>query len=296
VSALELELGAEGAALGLHEGISAGRVARTCERWPEKLRLRSTLGELVMGRCKSTNLCAYCARLAAVENSELLALDALYGPAPVIWAVLGTRSTSTQPSDFYEAATQLRRACREAFDGFGVASIVEFTTGYGANAGGERRPHWNWLVKGAGVDDQAQLLELIDRHWCRLVDAELGAQHVGPIAAAGGLMRYLALHFQKSEQAPPEGWRGHRFTHTRGYLWAPTPAAREEARASLRLKRELWRAHELGLFGQDAEEVAQRAVYEASELAWELVRLQPLPTAFGPDGLPTSWATEVMSL
>jgi hypothetical protein len=42
--------------------------------------------------------------------------------------------------------------------------------------------------------------------------------------------------------------------------------------------------------------VAQRAVYEASELAWELVRLQELPTAFGADGLPSAWVTEVMSL
>lgn len=293
---LELPDGAEGAALVLHEESCAERPSGGCDRWPEKLRLRSTLGELVRGRCGAANLCAYCARLAAIENSELLALDALHGPAPAVWCVLTTRSTSTRPADFYDAGRQLRRALRAAFPGFAAASVVEFTTGYGTRSEGQCRPHWNWLLKGVDVADQDQVRALIAAHWCRIVDAEIEAQWVGPIEAHGGLMRYLALHFHKSEQAPPIGWRGHRFRATPGYLWLPTPAAREAARAALRLKRELHRAHELGLFGEDAEAVAQARVYEASELAWELVRLQPLPVAFGADGLPSEWTTEVTTV
>src|SRR4051794_28082344 len=86
-------------ALDLHEGISAPGGVRThsavdgtllweaiaqaplpasgCPRWPEHLRLRSSLGEVVPGRCRATNKCAYCARLAAVETSEMLMLDAM---------------------------------------------------------------------------------------------------------------------------------------------------------------------------------------------------------------------------
>lgn len=293
-SASELD-GAAGAALGLHEGISDAGPAG-CDRWPEDLRLRSTLGQLVKGRCKATNLCAYCARLAAVENTELLSLDAMYGPAPELVAILGTRSTSTSPADFYGARRQVHRALQRRWPCCELAALVEFTTGYGANAGGARRPHWNVLVKGVPVDDLEAAGAIIARVWCGQVDAEPEAQYVGAIREHGGLMRYVAMHFQKESQAPPEGWRGHRFLKSRGYLWAPTPAAREEARQALRLKRELWKAHELGLFGQDAEDVAQRAVYEASEMSWELVRLQPLPTAFGADGLPVAWATEVVAV
>ena len=107
-------------------------------------------------------------------------------------------------------------------------------------------------------------------------------------------MRYLALHFQKSDQGPPLGWRGHRFRTTRGYLDRPMAQAREEARASLRWRRELWRATNAGLSGEAAEEAAHRAVYEAGELAWELVRRVRVPLEFGEDGLPCVWAEDVV--
>src|SRR5690242_6423123 len=79
------------ARLDLHEE-SSTEAAHGCARWPAKLRLLSSRGELVRGRCGATRLCDYCAKLAAVEVSEMLALDAMEGNAPTVWCVLTTRN------------------------------------------------------------------------------------------------------------------------------------------------------------------------------------------------------------
>jgi hypothetical protein len=105
-------------------------------------------------------------------------------------------------------------------------------------------------------------------------------------------MRYIALHFQKESQAPPADWRGQRFTKSAGYLWTDTAAAREEARAALRLKREIYALEEQGLDAIDALEVAEQRMADRHELAWELVRLQELPIGWT-DGLPSLWRTEI---
>src|SRR4051794_29972317 len=96
--------GVAAAPLDLHEGISAATSedrlcddVSGCPRWPESMRLLSSQGELVRGRCRGTNVCAYCARLGAVENAELLALDALAGSAPAVWAVLTTSRATRDP-------------------------------------------------------------------------------------------------------------------------------------------------------------------------------------------------------
>jgi hypothetical protein len=82
--------------LGSNEGLSeqgavrdaSGRFSdpqKGCPRWPEGLWLRWIQGELsgfVQGRCKSTNLCAYCAIQSAHENARMLSLDAIDGQAP----------------------------------------------------------------------------------------------------------------------------------------------------------------------------------------------------------------------
>lgn len=282
------------ARLDLHEGITDPGVETACGRWPVEMRLQSTLGELVMGRCKATNLCGYCARLAAVENSELLALDALHGIAPAVWCVLTTPSTNPDPAHFYRSRDQLVRALRRRWRTLEWAALVEFTTGYGTRAGGQRRPHWNLLLKGPRPEDVPLVHELVADVWCPRVGGAREAQHVGSIEEMGGLMRYVALHFQKESQAPPPGWRGHRFLKSRGYLWTATPTARELARQSLLLKRELRRAHLAGLTGEAALDAAELARYEANELAWSLVRLQQLPTSFGPDGMPTGYLEQAI--
>lgn len=283
-------------ALDLHEGIGTPPRSNGCPRWPENLRLRSSLGDLVLGRCKATNLCDYCARLAAVENAEVLALDAMTNTAPELWSVLTTRTATIDTSSYNNARKALRRTVRRRWPDAESATLIEFTTGLGTNSGGERRPHWNDTWKGVPVDDAEELQHVLATAWCARVDALPRGQHVTTVHETGGLMRYLALHFQKESQAPPHGWRGHRFRTTRGYLVQSLEDARNEARQGLRLRRELWKAHQAGYTGQDALDVAQAALGVANAIDWSLVRLQQLPTAFGADGLPNAWETVSMEV
>lgn len=277
---------------------SEGPSEWACERWPENFRLRA--GEqLVKGRCKSANLCPYCARLGAVENAELLALDAMYGVAPDIWAVLTTPSTEPEQKAYYESRRQVFRALKRRWPEVQVASVLEFTTGYGENAGGDRRPHWNLLIKNVPVTALGEVHEVIAKVWCPRQKASPEAQFVGKIGEMGGLMRYLALHFQKESQAPPKGWKGHRFTATKGYLWVPTPEAREAARASLLFKRWVWKLNQADpdLTAEEVQERAEHLLEESQALIWELVRLTKLPAGYDPEtGHPNAWSEEVFAV
>jgi hypothetical protein len=218
----------------------------------------------------------------------MLALDATEGGrAPALWMVLTTRSTDPDPTSFYDSRRQLQRAIRRRLgDDVEFAWIIEFTTGYGPNAAGGRRPHWNCLMKGCGSDEQTRALvdDAIREVWCKREDAEPWAQFVGEVQEVGGLMRYLSLHFLKESQAPPAGWSGHRFTATRGYLWTDTPSARDAARRSLREKRELWRALKRGLTGEDAERAVRSALVIADATTWELHKLAAPRVPALPDG------------
>jgi hypothetical protein len=167
------------------------------------------------------------------------------------------------------------RAIRRRWAGAEYAGLVEFTTGYGPRSGGRRRPHWNLLIKGVGPNDVEALREVICGVWCEREDARPEAQHVGEVADSGGLMRYLALHFQKESQRPPDGWRGHRFLKSRGYLAGSTADARAAARESLAFKRELWKAIKRGLTGTDAEASAAAERERAHATSWSLVQLAP---------------------
>jgi hypothetical protein len=268
-----------------------------CERWPEDLRLRAgTL--LVKGRCKSSNLCPYCARMAAVENAELLALDAMHGTAPALWAVLTTPKTNPEQRAYYEARRQVFRGLKRRWPDVQLASVLEFTTGYGSGAGGDRRPHWNLLIKGVPTSAMNEVHEVIAKIWCPRQGANPDAQFVGTIGEAGGLMRYLALHFQKESQSPPPGWSGHRFTATKGYLWLPTPEARKTARASLQLKRWVWKLLQADedLTAEEVHERAEHLLEEGQALEWVICRLTKIPAAWGPDGRPCEWVEEAFPL
>lgn len=291
-----------GVALDLHKESSDPRPGEGprklalggCERWPENFRLRAG-DRLVEGRCKSANLCSYCARLKAVENAELLALDALNGVAPLVWAVLTTPSTAPEQKKYYEARRQVFKAMRRRWPDCEIASVLEFTTGYGTNSGGARRPHWNLLIKGVPVDACEEAHRVITDVWCPRQGAAADAQTVAPIYMAGGLMRYLALHFQKDEQSPPKGWSGHRFTATRGYLWKATPDARRDARASLMLKRIIWKLRRDApeLDAQELHDRAQDLLEEQLGTEWELVRLTKLPSLWDEEsGRPIAFTEE----
>lgn len=283
-----------GRLLDLHEGLSTpaphelpgldGRYPDPrpggCPRWPAGLWLLSSLGERVPGRCKGTNQCDYCARLAAVENSEMLGLDAMEGEAPQVWAVLTTRTATLDMAGFYRAREKVTLALKRRWP-VRYASLLEFTTGYGPRSGGRRRPHWNLLLKGiprSAVDEWRDsttgetLHQLICRVWCDHVDAEPDGQHVADVADAGGLMRYISLHFQKESQAPPRGFRGQRFNCSRDYFTGRTRAEmREDARLALREKRELWKlARHTGLEGDELEDAYEAELAAVGFPEWRL--------------------------
>jgi hypothetical protein len=251
-------------ALDLHEGISDPPSG--CERWPAHFRLLSDLGEVVMGRCRATNLCPYCRVLAVVETAEMLWLDAAEWP-PTLWVVLTAREHLTRP-ETYRHLEQLRRASRRRWPSIEWFVQVEF----------QRRGalHLNLLVKGVDVADADQLLALLSERWCARVDALPVGQHIEQLSSAQAVTRYLQkelTHGLKREQAPPIGWRGHRTSQTRGYLVRPASVMREEARRSLRSKRELWHARRAGLEGQAAEDAANAALDQADQTTWRLWQL-----------------------
>lgn len=245
--------------------------ASQCGCGPAHLLLRSDHGELVRPRGGSVNRCDYCAKLAAVENCEMLALDALDGEAPAVLLVLGTRTVTVDMAGFNAGLQQVLRALRRRWPRAQYACLVEFTTGYGERSGGLRRPHWNLVLKGVPAEDAHLVLAVAAPVWCRHVDAAPAAQHASSVRAAGALMKYLALHFQKSSQAPPAGFTGQRFNCSRGYFTCGTRAvARARARESLRLKREVWRASQLLEDAYDVELQAQLAYRRARSTRWVL--------------------------
>jgi hypothetical protein len=201
----------------------------------------------------------------------MLALDAMKGAAPEVYAVLTTSSTSTDPADFYESRRQVLRALKRRWPDVEYCCIVEFTTGRAGRSGGHRRVHFNLLLKGIPAADAVAACAVIERVWCEREDAEPWAQYVAPVAHEGGLLRYLALHFLKESQRPPKSWKGHRVTRSRGYLTLPSWKARAEAKAALRFKRELWRCEQDGLSAAEALAAASLAMQKAAAVRWECV-------------------------
>jgi hypothetical protein len=224
----------------------------------------------------------------------MLALDALAGDAPQVWAVLTTAKESIDAADFYRPREQVLKALKRRWPDARYAALVEFTTGYGDRSGGKRRPHWNLLLKGVpfcgaeGVcscSDHECAGPVIRRVWCARKEtaAAPAAQFVGSIADAGGLMRYIALHFQKESQRPPEGWTGHRFIKSRDYFSRSTAAQRARAKHSLRHKREVWSAIRDGAQpGHEAQLVALQRMAWAEHTRWQLVKTHETSNAAEP--------------
>lgn len=270
---------AEGSALDLHEGISDPRTG--CLRWPEgHYLLNIDTGQLVQGRCKATNLCPYCRRLAVIETAEMLTLDAMEY-APTLLLTLTAREHLTR-RDTYDHLKQLRLSLRRRWP-------IEWFVQVEFQKRGAL--HLHLLVKGVPVDAADELLAGACRIWCRRVDARPAGQSVNEITGADGLVRYLQkelAHGLKQEQAPPLGWKGHRTSHTRGYFARGTATMREEARSSLRLDRAIWRAHNSGYEGEEAREVALADLASQDGTEWRLYRrrassgLAPRPAVLVP--------------
>ena len=175
--------------LDLHEGIHDPGPETRCSRWPKALRLHGSNGALVPGRCRSTRLCDYCSRLEAVEISEVLALDAMMGNAPQVYAVLTTRSTSLNVKHFMRSRAQVIKALRRRFPGLEYCCIVEFTTGRAGTSGGYRRVHFNLLLKGIPAELVHEACAIVERVWCEREDADPWAQYVGVVAHEGAADR-----------------------------------------------------------------------------------------------------------
>ena len=152
----------EAGSLDLHEGIDTLDPSGTkCGRFPEPLWLlnRST-GEAVKGRCRATRKCDYCGRLGAVENAEMVALDACSYP-PSLFCVLTTRDPFMPSTDVRRHLDKVAQHARSVFPDFQYARFTEFTTGLSVWSGGLRRLHLNLLVKGVPAErsgDQRDVL------------------------------------------------------------------------------------------------------------------------------------------
>lgn len=255
-----------------------------CVRWAPRVRLVSSAGGFVPGRCRATNLCRYCQKLWTLETVEMLTLDAIEH-APQVWMVLTSREHLTRP-DFNAHLRKLRLAVRAVWPSSEYFVQVEF----------QRRGalHGNLLWKGIGVHDRecaawaawdyrsgapapecgGCLRCVASAVWCRRVDAEPQSQWVGAVEDGVGVVRYLSkmlAHGLKAEQRPPVGWRGHRTSQTRGYLVRPASVMRVEAQRALRLKRALWRAEREGLAGGEALLQAEAELHAAEQVRWEAV-------------------------
>lgn len=199
----------------------------------------------------------------------MLLLDAMED-APTMYVVLTARNLIQKPA-CRAMLRELRRQLRRRWPDVRWAVLVEF----------QKRGalHLNLLTKGVektGATCEARLRWQFDRQgkcppcssvdgrcyvcsvaaiWCSLdgVDARPSGQWGEAMNDEVGVVQYVTLHFMKPSQAPPSGWRGHRYSCSRDYLVRPASVMREEARSSLRVKRALHRGESLEL-AQHAEE------------------------------------------
>jgi hypothetical protein len=271
------------APLVLYEGIDTPTEKGGCDRWPDRLRLKASGPDGVRffpGRCRATNQCSYCAKLAAIETTEMLWLDACACGSPSLWSVFTTRAPEWDGDRFRRAWAKVVKAVRLRWPDAEYATLVEFTTGYGPRSGGLRRPHLNVFWRGIPAADVDALWGVASRVWCGQVDALARYQgcYVLDEEKGGmrGLTRYVALHFQKESQSPPEGWRGHRFRSSRGYFAEGASTTRAQARRALQVNRALWKAGGLLGFSSPALEMgAEYLLARQDATTYELVVIKP---------------------
>lgn len=240
--------------------------------------------DLAPVRCHSPNKCEFCARLQALENAEMLVADAeRAGPdgarLPQLYCVLTTRTPALDLKPFSKGLELVTRALRRRWGkGVQYAALLEYTTGTSWRSQGHRMPHWNLLLKGVPAEARAEASGIVAERWCSHVDAEPAGQYVGEIdRGVPGLVRYLALHFNKVDQRPPRGFRGKRFNPSLGYWEGGYKASevREEARGRI-LERTLLQIaqREHGLSDREAYEWVSAALGARADYAWSVVSVK----------------------
>ena len=253
-----------------------------CRRWDGKTFLIATLDDRLDGvhasTCNSPNKCGYCARMAALENLKMLELDADRGPGPEILLVLTTPTVTLEMSEFYGPLQQVMRALRLRW-AVRYCSLLEYTTGKAPRSGGRRRPHLNVLLKGVAPRDAGPVRGIVHRVWCAQTGAVPEATYAAPIRDVGGLSKYVAAHFQKTSQRPPEGFKGQRFNPSKGqwrYWNGDLTAAemREQAKRALARDNLRYRGALAGLRGPELEAWIDAEEQRRDQLDWSIYRLK----------------------
>jgi hypothetical protein len=259
-----------------------GSAAGQCVRVSRERFLVATIDGQLDGvhvvNCNSPNKCAGCAWRKAVQNVKMLELDGYRGPEPEVWAVLTTPRVTLDMACFYRPLEQTIKALRRRWP-VRYCSLLEYTTGYGPRSGGDRRPHLNLLLKDVARKDAGVAGELIRRVWCDQAGASPQAQHVGEVAAIGGLSKYLGWHFHKESQRPPDGFSGQRFNPSKGrwrYWHGDLTAAqmREAAQSALTVEALERKAAVKGLFGATAEAWVAGELDRRAQTNWTIIQFR----------------------
>jgi hypothetical protein len=253
-----------------------------CRRWDGNTFLVATLDGRLDGVhasvCNSPNKCGYCARRVALENVKMLELDVHRGPGPEILLVLTTPAVTLDMSRFYGPLQQVMRALRLRWP-VRYCSLLEYTTGHAPRSGGQRRPHLNVLLKGVAPQDADPVRELVHRVWCPQTGAVPEATYAAPIRDVGGLSKYVAAHFQKTSQRPPDGFKGQRFNPSKGRwrYWngdLSTADMREQASRALALEALRYQGELKGLTGAELEAWITAEMERRDQLDWSVYRIK----------------------
>jgi hypothetical protein len=247
--------------------------------------------------------------MAAIECGATILLDGLEeeGP-PQVAVTLTTRNPDTPMDTFRRDIEKAVKAIRRRHPEASYFARIEYTTGTGERSGGRRRVHAHMLFKGIPPQECAALELVVRRVWKERTGAH--RIEVAEIRSAAGAMHYVTEHFAKAVQRPPRGWTGRTTRYSiprgdrRGYFVRPLGERREQARELLRDRRVERRLEDVlrqvdvepGDLGESWDSMLSEAIENATErgMKAQLVRVEKLPAAFGPDGLPAAWTTAVL--
>ena len=250
-----------GAPLVLYGERSPARPAAGCPRALQGLRLAVTDVDgprYLKLRCGRRD-CAYCGWLRDLEDATCLFLDAReQQPALAITLTTAQPWEQLDPGVYREASKQLWRALRARWGRVEYVGLIEFTTGRSKRSGGHRRMHGHYLVKGIPASEVLAVERVVREVWSRVTGAYV--VEVSELRSAGGAIAYMGLHHRKPQQAAPEGWRGMRLRHSRGYWHQPIGELREHARRHLAVRTAKWKLECDGVPAAIAQQAAELEV------------------------------------